>query len=149
MFLKKKRRKKDDSWIENFKNNPDFSLLFWPQFLYVAMTRTMNHSAEMRKDDREPSRIYSLSTAFLHFLFGGQIAAIKHQDWFNVEAQEHVHKLHAVPHIPANGKTELVEWDVPLLLVDCLRIVGSSHWSVASPLASFSAQEKAPLCSQQ
>lgn len=52
-----------------------------------------------------PDRIYSLSTALLHFLFGRQIAAVKHQDWFDVVAQQHVHKLHAVPYIPANRKT--------------------------------------------
>lgn len=57
-----------------------------------------------KTDDGDSS--YSLSAAFLHFLFRGQVAAIKHQDGFDVEAQQHVHKLHAVPHVPANGRIE-------------------------------------------
>lgn len=50
--------------------------------------------------------MHSLSATLLHFLFGGQIAAVKHQNWFDVEAQQHVHKLHAVPHIPEDGERQ-------------------------------------------
>lgn len=31
----------------------------------------------------------------------------------------------------------------------CMQIIDTTHWSVGSLLASFSAHEKAPLCSQQ
>lgn len=97
---------------------------------------------------------YSLSASLFHFLFRRQIASIKHQDGFNWEIQQHIHKLHAVPHISRktnNKREDIVQWSVSCSLNMCCFPENDrrAYWSVGSPLASFSAQEKAPLCSQQ
>ena len=103
---------------------------------------------------------YSLSASLVHSFFGRQIASIKHQHWFDTKGQQHVHKFHAVQYISRFGENEMA--NISYLVTGRLQgkywcllkhslMSNNEHayWSVGSPLASFSAHENAPLCSQQ
>lgn len=107
--------------------------------------------------------LFLLAPGLLHFLFGWQVTSVKHQDWLNTKRKQHIQKLHTVWHIP-DGHTLNVsmrnahfnlendagnDWTAEILIGYCMQINETTHWSVGSPFASFSAHENAPLWSQQ
>lgn len=75
--------------------NCDCLTYWWDSTGYTSMSYF--HAPEQAEG-------YSQSASLFHLLFWRQIASIKHQNGFDPKGQQHVHKLHAVPHIPRIGQ---------------------------------------------